>query len=422
MPASRYAEGDQHCFVGYIRAVRSDHAPKKSAPNLVATNDGYSWIALDGMESIRDVSKQFQPYRDSDFFRMLWNPTGADVSGNHLSRVGTTMPFDLTHAYRKCDWEFRRTTKRILKGGDDILKAAVAGARDVGMEIQFYIRPEAFFAPFPYDEIFTSKFLLRNPQWRCRDEFGHEVMRMSYAFPQVQDHMLDYVEELLGYQPDGICLAFNRSLPMMICEAPVLEEFARRHGRAARLPEEVDSPEMLSVRQSLLGRFVDRLHALLSQRKKALSAIVEFDNSYSLLMGLDVEPLVDRGVIESLYVTGFCPQSEFWGKVRTGGKVKVYSSIHYTHSEGTAAPDPYDHQWQAGALATILEAGFDGAFHWDTDSMHANPYNWHVLRHGGSREFLQRVLAREAAVAPVFQPITEIRGVSRGRYDPMRSY
>ena len=78
---------------------------------------------------------------------------------------------------------------------------------------------------------------------------------MSYAYPQVQDHMLAYIEELLAYSPDGICFAFNRSLPMMICEEPVINAFEERHGRTPRLPEEVDSPEMLAVRHELLAAF-----------------------------------------------------------------------------------------------------------------------------------------------------------------------
>ena len=43
-------------------------------------------------------------------------------------------------------------------------KAAVAAARDVGMEIHFCIRPEAFFAPFPFDGLFTSRFLVENQE------------------------------------------------------------------------------------------------------------------------------------------------------------------------------------------------------------------------------------------------------------------
>ena len=313
-----------------------------------------------------------------------------------------------------------QTTKRILKGGGDILKEAVAAARDVGIEIHFYIRPEAFFAPFPYDGAFTSRFLTRNPRLRCRDENGNEVIRMSYAFPKVQDHMLDYFRELLDYDPDGLCFAFNRSLPMMICEKPVLDLFRKKHGRLPRLPEENESPELLAVRHEILADFVGRVHALLAERGKVFSCIAELDNDRNRLMGLDIGLLVERGYVESVCVGG--SGSPFWEKLRDGRKTKVYSTIHYQHAEGTAAPDPFNHKCQAAACKRQLDAGYAGTWYWDADSMHMNPYNWHVLRHGGSREFLDRVLAGDPAVQPVFEKITEVRGVRRDRYDPMTSY
>jgi hypothetical protein len=323
IPATRYRHTDAHTFLAYIRAVKSDHAPKRGTRNLIASNDGYSWIALDGCTSVRDVTKQFTPYRDSDYFRMLWGPLGADLTGGHRSRVGTTMSFNPRGAYRRCDREFAASIKRMLSGGGDILKTAVASARDVGMEIQFYIRPEAFYCPFPYDDVFASKFFLKNPRWRCRDEFGREVYRMSYAYPQVQEHMLAYIAELLRYKPDGICLAFNRSLPMMICEPPVLDAFAKKHGRAARLPEDCDSPEMLAVRYEILGGFIERLHALLDKRKMSLSCIADLNNDHAKLMGLDIEALAARGLIESACVAGYCPSSPFWSHMRDTSRAKV---------------------------------------------------------------------------------------------------
>ncbi|NQU10398.1 hypothetical protein HQ590_06395, partial [bacterium] len=376
VPASSYRHSDAHCYLGYIRAVPADHAPQQSARNLVATNDGFSWIALDGMAAVGDVTKQFQPYRDSDFFRMLWCPLGADVTGNHLTKVGTTTPFGVTHAYRRCDRQFALTTKKILKGGGDILKTAVAAAREVGLEIHFYIRPEAFFAPFPYDGVYTSKFLARHRRRRCRDEFGEEIMRLSYAYPAVQDHLLAYIEELLGYNPDGICFAFNRSLPMMICEPPVLQAYRERYGRRPRLPEENTAPEMLAVRHELLAGFIQRVHGLLAPRNLAFSCITELDHERNRTLGLDLGMLVDRGLVESICVAGAATDSEYYKELRATGQAKVYSSIHYTHAEGTAAPDPFDHRSQARALQAVLDSGLDGAFFWDTESMHRNPYNW----------------------------------------------
>jgi hypothetical protein len=292
----------------------------------------------------------------------------------------------------------------------------------VGVEIHFYIRPEAFLAPFPYDHVFDSKFLLENPKWRCRDEYGREVLRMSYAFPAVQEHMLAYIEELLGYDPDGICFAFNRSLPMMICEQPVLDAFERKHGRAPRLPDEVDSAKMLAVRHDLLTGFIERLIAMLRKRKMVFSCIAPHDNDTSRLTGLDLEALIDRGLVESVYSTGPCPRSDFWKRLRDAGRTRVYSSIHYAHEGATTAPNPYDHKTQARALREVVEEGFAGTFWWDAETMFNNPYNWHVLRHGGSPAFLDRVLADDPKAALTFRPMETIRGVRLDRYNPMSSY
>lgn len=56
----------------YIRAEPCD-GPRPSARNLIATEDGSDIFGF-GMESHRDIRKWFYPYKDSDFFRILWDP------------------------------------------------------------------------------------------------------------------------------------------------------------------------------------------------------------------------------------------------------------------------------------------------------------------------------------------------------------
>ena len=422
VPAIPNRHADACLFLGYLRAKRIDHAAAASARNMVGTNDGFSWIALDGMESVRDVTKHFTPYRDSDFRRVLWCPCGADVTGNHLSKVGTVMPFDATDAFRRCDRLFHETIARILPQGD-ILAEATKAAREVGVEFHFYIRPEAFYAPFPYDGSFTSDFLSAHPEWRCRDEFSREVQRMSYTYPEVQDHMLAYVEELLQYGPGGVCYAFNRSLPLMICEEPVLAAFRARYGRDPKLPEECDAPEMLAVRQEILAGFLTRLHSLLADHGAVLSALVDPDDDANKLFGLDLEMLLQRGLLESVYSTGYCPSSPYWQRLRDAyPAVPIYSSVYYGHTTDPQMSDPFNHQAQAAMLKSVLDAGFAGVFYWDIETMFKNPYNWHVFRHGGSRPFLDRVLAGDTEVQPVFRTIEAVRGVRLDRYNPMRSY
>ena len=405
--------------IGYIRAVPDEYSA--SARNLIATNDGWSWVALDGIESERDVYKFFAPFRDSDFFRILWNPAGADFSGCHQTRVGTLAPLQTTHAFRDCDYHHAQSLRPFIESGGDILKAAVEGARDVGIEIHFYIRPGAFGAPFPWEETFKSQFMAENPEWRCRDEHGEEIMRMSYAFAEVQDHMLEYFKELIEYSPDGICLAFNRSLPMMICEQPVLEEFEKQQGRAPNLPDEIDSEVMIAARTALMTQFIERVHALTSARRLALSCIVLPDEEYNRVHGLDLHALAKRGLFESISVhngglhAAQTPihQSPFWKKLRDKKRTKIYVNGW----SGT-----YDHVEMAQYLKEkVWEPSFDGGFFWDTENFSANPYNWHVLRRGGTREYLDGVINGEIP-SPQIQPFTRIRGVKLGRYNPANSY
>lgn len=426
IPVERYRAQDPHAFLGYIRAVKTDYAPKptKASRTAVGSIDGYSWIAVYGLSCARDVGLAFSPYRDSDVYRVLYNPIGADVTGNHMTKVGTTAPFDTVHAYRQCDRQYALNTKRILESGEDILAAAATAAKEVGVELHFYIRPEAFYCPFPNDHIFTSQFLLKNPQWRCKDEFGEEVLRMSYAYPEVREHMLAYIEELMGYNPGGICFAFSRSMPMMICEEPVLAAYEAKHGRRPKLPEEVDSPELVAVRQEILTGYIVKLAAFLKKRKAVFTCIVDANHERNHLMGLNLEDMLAKGLVESVYVAGKCLDSAYWkGLKEKYPKVKILSSIHYDHEIGEAAADPYDHKSQAKALKKIHDAGFAGMFWWDLDFVTPNPYNWHVLRHAGSPTFLDRVLADDPATKVAFKPFLRINGIKRGgRYDPWISY
>ncbi len=410
----------REAFIGYIRAVPCA-IPHRSARNMIASNDGWSWIAMDGVNSENDVSRYFTALRDSDYFRMLWCPGGADFSSCHRTKVGTIAPVTPLHANRNDDRNHIASFSKFIAGGGDILKAAVENARAIGMEIHFYIRVEAFRGGFPWEHMFTSKFFTDHPEWRCRDEFGDEIMRMSYAFPQVQDHMIEYMEELLQYKPDGLCLAFTRSMPMLICEEPVLAEFERRQGRRPKLPEEVDSPGMIEARTTILTGYLEKVHAMLKRRNLPLSCIANGDLESARVWGLDMAALVERGMFESICVLNGgvhvaesqCHKSSAWKKLRDSGKTKIYPY---------AWGGSYDHKETAKYLKEcILDSGFTGGFLWDTETNAENPYNWHVLRKGGTREFVEGVL-QGSTPSPVIHRYTRIQGMKLGRYNPMGSF
>ncbi len=407
-------------WLGYLRAEPWD-GPRVQARNLIATNDGFSWVAGNGLQSVRDVSRFFTPFRDSDFGLMLWCPTGADFTGCHRTRVGTCARTDTLHAFRECDRRHAGQFAALLASGGDLLAAAVENARSVGMAIHFYIRMEAFKGPFPWEHAFTSRFYEERPEWRCRDEHGDEIARMSYAFAGVQEHMLAYFEELLDYQPDGLCLAFNRGLPMMIAEEPVLAEFELRQGRRPRLPDEIDSDGMIAARTTLMTGFFERVKALLDRRGRELSCIVKPDETFNRTCGLDIEALAERGIFSTICVHngGFnaeqsgVHQSLFWRRLRDSGRARIYPN---------GWGGSYDHAETARFLRdNVFGQGFAGGFFWDVDNLSENPYNWHVIGRGGTPTFLEDVVSGKIP-SPTINPLTRVQGVKLGRYNPKSSY
>jgi hypothetical protein len=406
-------------FLAYVRA---EAAPQEysSARNLVATNDGWSWIALDGIASSRDVTKFFEPLRDSDFDLMLWGPGGADVTCCHNTRVGNFLPTEATHAFRICDRTHALSMNEYLQRGEpEILEVAVEAARAVGVKIHFYVRPEAFFAPFPADGTFTSQFFLDHPQWRCRDEFGDEIMRMSYAFPEVQNHMLKYCEELLEYSPDGLCFAFNRSLPMMIAEEPVLQECERISGKRPKLPDEIDGETMIAARTALVNGFLERVGQMLKSRGLEFSCMVLPDENWNRNWGLDLLKLAEHGIFDAVMVSSggwhaanvSIIESPFWNELKT--KTKVFPN---------GWGGSYDHREAAQYIKeNIFDAGFAGGYFWDTENLSANPYNWEAVRRGGSAEYLSGAISGTIK-PPRISPQTRVQGAKLGRYNPQKSY
>lgn len=203
--------------------------------------------------------------------------------------------------YYERDWIFNESLRRFRDANIDPLNVVRQATRECGLELHFYPRMLAFYGCFPHVS-WTTEFFKTHPQCRCFDEFGKPVNIMSYAYPQVQEHLLGFYRELLEYDPDGICLAFNRGLPLMICEEPVLAAYESKYHRRPILPEEVDSPEMLTVRHELLADFVERVNHLLEERGKELSCIVPRNFERNRIFGLDIELLARRGAVKTVMV------------------------------------------------------------------------------------------------------------------------
>ncbi|HPC30187.1 MAG TPA: hypothetical protein P5065_01935 [Candidatus Ratteibacteria bacterium] len=413
---------NKELIIFYIRVVPC--GTYNSTKNLIATNDGHG-VFCAGLDSYRDLYRYLLPLKDSDFFRIIWGVYGGGLLNVKNSKVADKLPFPDDVNFYEHEWFFNRSIENILKQEYDPLLLVREAAEKIGIEIHFYFRIGAFYWPFPHQGK-TSKFFLENPKLHCIDEYGNKVKRISYAFPEVQNRILEYFEELLQYNPDGICLAFNRGLPLMICEQPIIDEFEKTYGRRPKLPEEVDSPEILKIRHNLLAEFVGKVHKLVSSHGKVLSCIIPRDLNKNLLFGLDVELLAKNGFLESVLVgAGHKDNPELNSKLEDleGLKklgIKIYPGGSGVNAHG-GAWKPNDNLARTSFMAKILDTGFDGAYFWDIDQIVESGTEWEILRQFGHKEILNKILNGKMPEIK-YHYTRKIYDLTVDRYNPWNAY
>ncbi len=406
----------------YLRAEPAP--PEATAPrNLIVTNDGHG-VFCTGLDHPRDIYRHLYPYQDSHVFRMLWGVYGGGpLTLRQDSRFSDLRERSAADAYYPHGVTFYRSLKRFMEAGVDPLAVVRQATREYHLELHFYCRMSAFYGPFPHTE-WTSRFFTQHPQWRCVDEHGQTLNLMSYAWPGVQDYILAYFDELLDYQPEGLCLAFNRGLPLMVCEQPVCEAFARRYGRAPKLPDECDRPEMLAVRHELLADFVARVRELTDRRGRALSCIVPRDFAHNRLMGLDIDLLAQRQLFESILIgAGHGDDPALNMDLTPVQALKAHGSKVYA---GGSAVRAHGEAWTANNLpararhmANILDAGLDGGWFWDAESLIG--LEWEAHRRFGERDTLEQI-AQQRWPTITRHNTRRIHDLVVGRYNPWHAY
>ena len=168
------------------------------------------------------------------------------------------MGSDLENFPRTGDRYYTENLKALFASGVDPVASVIRMCHSIGLECHLSIRPQGFALEPPFDAFFKSPFYRANPGLRCVDRDGRRIARLSFAYPEVREHLFAIVDELVSYQPDGINLIYCRGIPCVLYEEPFLREFRSRHGQDPRkLPE--DHADVLALRADIMGNFMQEL-------------------------------------------------------------------------------------------------------------------------------------------------------------------
>ena len=283
-----------------IDAIRDPHSRPRTYP-LFVTEDGHGIFKAFPHSRPEDLLESFENNvpEDDGLTGLIWGSGDADIC-NYPTRVGNAWP--VGDAYEGAARNFFRNTTLWRRKGWDSLELVRQYAAKRNWEFHVYLRLQAFAAPFPFDRLIRSRFFQEHPHYHCLDRQGQRIGRLSYAYPEVQEHMLGLINEIIGYHPDGVCLCLVRGLPLVLYEPVMVEGFEKAHGVDPRQLPDAD-PRWMAYRAAVVTSFLRRVKSLLKRRQR-LSVITPGLAHDCVRWGLDVGAWIREGIVNDVFPFG----------------------------------------------------------------------------------------------------------------------
>jgi hypothetical protein len=177
--------------------------------NLYVGNDMHNVFYQNDMHDLKDWLQTVLPYRGSDVEWFAPEEIRMIMGGQ------LPLPVSDFSFFREGDRNIHIQLQRFSY--DDILKAVVSKAHQIGIKVAVSLRMGAWGIFFPYNETyFDSPFFLENPQWRCIDRNGEEVSTLSYAYPEVRRYLIDMLVNSARSGCDAISLIGDIGSPGLV--------------------------------------------------------------------------------------------------------------------------------------------------------------------------------------------------------------
>jgi hypothetical protein len=376
------------------QAVQQD-AAQRETKRLVGTIDGFSFIYARRPTTKEELLEEFELYRGSDFGTIWWQYGGADQV-NFKSKVGTIQGGDIDDAPLPGDRYYTEAVKELIARGVDITKVAVDACHDLGIDIYICMRPAAWELSPPFEDYFTSAFYRAHPEWRCYDRDGTPVARMSFAVPQVRQHLLDVFREVLKANPDGLNVLYSRGMPLILWENAFCKQFREKYGEDAKQVAE-DDPRILALRAEIMTTWMREIRQLLDETQKAngltkrlkLSAMLLETEADNRKFGLDAERWVRDGLLDQIGI--------YRGSSHTSGNPIDMAYYKRITAETNVPVCPGLVAWALPAAGEWVrqsvewyDAGASGILVWDPSDKCQNGVEWPVLSRLGHLDEIRK--------------------------------
>jgi hypothetical protein len=356
--------------------IRRIEAERGSGANrvLAATSDGFSDMYYRSPRTLAAILAQVEIFRDTDFGTLILQSPGADKV-NYPTKVGFFKGSRSEIFPRVGDRHFVEAARALAKQKINPVKALITRAHEIGLQVHVGIRPAGWSFFEPYSDYWESPFYQEHPQWRCEDRDGTPVARMSWAVPEVRQHLIALLREQVQFGADGVNLVFTRGYPLVLYEPPARRLFQEQHGIDPRQIPEKD-PRIAGFRSEIVLKFFQELRAMLQDEQKrrgsgsprlALSVVINGTAQDDFNYGVDLRQLVAAKLVDAVFTEqGFGATSQsvnldLLRDVCQPAGVPFSPGLYYDKVTLPNVPRYYD----AGARGvTAWDAGVGDMFEW----------------------------------------------------------
>jgi uncharacterized lipoprotein YddW (UPF0748 family) len=387
-------------------AARAQRDRTRTDTRLLIANHDSGQHTFWSYASHQDMQNEFEALRDSDFKMILWG-CSLGLGTFYPSKVGTEQVW--TPGFRGNPAIANGSRDRYRRAGFDPLRAAVACAREIGIEIYPQVRIESpFFPPHHLGYCGPGQFYFDHPEWRCMTQEGAPARTLSQAFPEVRAKYVALLREWVeDYGADGVNIIFCRSWPYALFEEPVRTSFKQKYGEdILKLPPHDD--RVLAHQASFLTQLLREARQMLDevgkrQGRRLGSCYVIPGSTYKQpdfpdmgpltscrCYGMDVETWVKEGLVDHLVVhieqvaphdgSGAVPILKAFQQFTNGTQTQLYADLYPRRQSGDS---------MRIRAKTCYDAGVDGLCFWDAMGRISRLSGWAMHRVLGHRDELE---------------------------------
>lgn len=290
-----------HIAVHKLSQYKTNIATQSSsnAPRIIFHNDGYSGFFAGTYTSETALQNAVGAFNNVPIYSFDWC-LGTTTVFNINTRLGISFgTSDPTLYYRDGDRLAGTLVQNLLANNINPLSVICDKGDTQNTTTNVTLRMGAFYAP-PLSYSHNGPILNDNNNYRQRNVDGTTyAWKLSYAYPEVRNYVIETLRDALDSNVDGVHLQFLRHPPFFGYDQPLINEYISRHGSfSASCYMDANWQQ---IQQDIMTDLVEDIYQMIQSEApvgKTIKLKASFDQQNYYRQGLDVAAWINAGWVD----------------------------------------------------------------------------------------------------------------------------